>query len=77
MGSYISNTPEQQQEMLRVIGASDVESLFAHIPQQVRTEELNIPEGLSELEVRQKVTAMAGKNRIYPTVLRGAGAYRH
>ena len=38
---------------------------------------LRIPEGLSELSVRQKVSAMAAKNRVYPTVLRGAGAYRH
>ena len=38
---------------------------------------LNIPEGMSELEVREAVTAMAEKNKVYKTVLRGAGAYRH
>ena len=38
---------------------------------------LNIPGGMSELEVREAVTAMAEKNKVYKTVLRGAGAYRH
>ena len=77
MGSYISNTPEEQREMLSAVGAPDVESLFSHIPQEVRAGELDLPAGLSELEVRRKVTGMAAKNRVYPTVLRGAGAYRH
>ena len=77
MGSYISNTPEEQREMLSTVGAPDVESLFSHIPQEVRAGELDLPAGLSELEVRRKVTGMAAKNRVYPTVLRGAGAYRH
>ena len=38
---------------------------------------LNLPDGMSELEVRQKMTAMAAKNKVFPTVLRGAGAYDH
>ncbi len=43
----------------------------------LRSGGLNIPEGLSELEVREAVTAMAEKNKVFKTVLRGAGAYRH
>ena len=38
---------------------------------------LRLPSGLSEWEVRRKVTALAAENRSYPTILRGAGAYRH
>ena len=33
--------------------------------------------GLSELEVSRAMTAMAAENRVYGTVLRGAGAYDH
>ncbi|MEI3130850.1 MAG: aminomethyl-transferring glycine dehydrogenase, partial [Oscillospiraceae bacterium] len=38
---------------------------------------LNLPEGLSELEVRETVTGLAEKNKVFKTVLRGAGSYRH
>ena len=40
-------------------------------------DKLALPDGMSELEVREKVTAMAEKNKVFKTVLRGAGAYRH
>ncbi len=77
MGSYIPNTRSQQEEMLSAIGVSRVEELFAAVPHEMLVEHLDLPEGLSELEVRRKVTAMAAKNKVYDTVLRGAGAYRH
>ncbi|MBQ5739019.1 MAG: aminomethyl-transferring glycine dehydrogenase subunit GcvPA, partial [Oscillospiraceae bacterium] len=38
---------------------------------------LNIPEGMSELEVSRAVSAMAAKNKVFSTILRGAGAYDH
>ena len=63
--------------MLAAVGVSTVEDFFAAVPREMLVENLDLPEGLSELEVRQKVTAMAKKNRVYDTVLRGAGAYRH
>ena len=77
MGTYVPNTASQQQAMLAAIGAGAVEELFAAVPREMLVDRLDLPEGLSELSVRQKVSAMAGKNRVYPTVLRGAGSYRH
>lgn len=79
MGSYIPNTPAQRQEMLAAIGVSSLRELYANVPEQMllSTQDLKLPQGLSELEVRQKMTALAQKNRVYPTLLRGAGAYRH
>lgn len=38
---------------------------------------LNIPEGMSELEVIRKMEGIASKNKVYKTILRGAGAYDH
>ena len=38
---------------------------------------LNLPAGKSELEVRREMEALAAKNKVYATVLRGAGAYDH
>ena len=77
MGTYVPNTDAQQQAMLSAIGVGAVEELFAAVPREMLVDSLDLPEGLSELSVRQKVTAMARKNRVYDTVLRGAGAYRH
>ena len=77
MGSYIPNTRAQQEAMLAALGVDRVEDLFAAVPREMLVDRLDLPEGLSELEVRRKVTAMAAKNKIYDTVLRGAGAYRH
>ena len=52
MGSYVPNTLEERQEMLKEIGYSSIEDLFAHIPDEVKIKGgLNIPEGKSELEV--------------------------
>ena len=79
MGSYVPNTPAERQEMLEALGLSSFRDLFAVVPEEMYLEEgaLNIPQGMSELEVIRKVGEMAGKNRIFSTVLRGAGAYDH
>ena len=79
MGSYVPTTAAQREEMLAAVGVKSLEELYRSVPQEMLLKDggLNIPEGLSELEVRERVSAMAEKNRVYKTVLRGAGAYRH
>ena len=78
MGSYIPNTIEERQAMLAEIGFSSMDDLFGHIPADVKVKDgLQIPEGMSEMEVRRKIERIAGKNRVFPTIFRGAGAYRH
>jgi glycine dehydrogenase subunit 1 len=65
--------------MLKAIGLNDFRDLYKDVPAEMLLEDgdLNIPEGMSELEVGRAVTAMANKNRVFSTVLRGAGAYDH
>ena len=78
MGSYVPHTAEQRGQMLRTVGVDTLDGLYKAVPQQMLIgSDLNIPEGMSELEVREKVTAMAEMNKVYKTVLRGSGAYRH
>lgn len=78
MGSYIPSTPEEQKEMLSAAGFDSFDGLFSQIPESVRLSRLlDLPQGLSELEVRRKMTAIASENKVFPTVFRGAGAYRH
>lgn len=78
MGSYIPSTPSQRMEMLSALGMSSYEELFEAVPKSVKLKEgLNIPNGKSELEVLRTMTEIANENRVFSTVLRGAGAYDH
>ena len=78
MGSYIPSTPEQRRAMLEAIGLKHFKELYRDVPGEMYLDEpLNIPEGMSELEVSRALTAMAAKNTMYSTILRGAGAYDH
>lgn len=72
------NTKQEQQAMLEDIGYGSMDDLFRDIPEEVKlNRELELPAGLSEMEVRKTMEKIAGKNKIYPTIFRGAGAYRH
>ena len=78
MGSYVPSTPVQRREMLEAIGLTDVKELFRDVPASMLLDRpLELPGGMSELEVVRAMTAMAEKNTLFPTVLRGAGAYDH
>ena len=77
MGSYVPSTNAERQEMLKVIGVDSVRDLYCNVPEDMFVDKLNLPEGLSELELRQTLTAIAEKNKVFPTCLRGAGSYRH
>ncbi|MDY3870409.1 MAG: aminomethyl-transferring glycine dehydrogenase subunit GcvPA [Clostridiaceae bacterium] len=78
MGSYVPSTPAERQQMLEAIGLKDYRDLYKDVPEEMYLDRpLNIPAGMSELEVRRAVTAMAEKNTRFPTILRGAGAYDH
>ena len=78
MGSYVPSTEAERREMLKAIGLTDYRELYRDVPEKMYLDEpLNIPEGMSELEVSNAISAMAAKNKLFKTVLRGAGAYDH
>ena len=78
MGSYVPTTAAEREQMLAKIGVREIDELYADVPQQMLLRRpLDLPSGLSELEVRERVTELAEKNRVFKTVLRGAGSYRH
>ena len=78
MGSYVPSTPTERQEMLRSLGLQSARELYRDVPEEVYLNRpLDLPAGMSELEVRRKVSAMAAKNKVFSTILRGAGAYDH
>lgn len=78
MGSYLSSTDDQQKAMLDEIGYKDYDDLFGCVPDSVKLKRrLSVPEGRSELELYRHMASMAGRNRVFDHVFRGAGAYRH
>ena len=77
MGKYIPDTSLQQQKMLKQIGLESVDDLYSVVPENVRLKKLNIPEGKSELEVAETMKNIAALNRVYDSVFRGAGVYKH
>jgi len=75
--AYLLNTTLQQDEMLKVLGLSSLEELYKDFPNELKIKGLNIPKGIGEQAVLRKFTEFASKNTVYPTIFRGAGAYRH
>ena len=77
MGSYLALTEKDRAEMLSVLGIKDVNELFSKIPEEVKLKNLNIPSGMSEIELSRKFKNLALQNRVFPVIFRGAGAYKH
>ena len=64
--------------MLESIGLSSIDQLFSHIPDELKLKgELNLPSGMSELEVSSAIKKIAAKNVVFGSIFRGAGAYDH
>jgi len=75
--SYIANTRDQQEEMLRVCGLSSIEDLFKDIPQKLRPRSFSLPSGKSELEVYQILERYASQNYSHLINFLGGGFYDH
>jgi len=76
---YIPNTPKEREEMLRSVGASNIQELFADLPKEHRNPPLDIPAPMSELELKAEMTVIGRLNKdlqSHPCFL-GAGAYNH
>lgn len=75
--SYFPHTDEDIREMLKKIGAGSLDDLYSDVPEEfIFKGEFDLPEPMSEMEVRRKLSGMAGRNRSL-TVFCGCGAYDH
>ncbi|MCX7024212.1 MAG: aminomethyl-transferring glycine dehydrogenase subunit GcvPA [Spirochaetes bacterium] len=76
---FIPNTEADRQAMLSEIGIGSVEALFDDIPAGKRFPKLDLPKGISEMEVLREIGAMAAKNATASNFawFLGAGAYNH
>lgn len=77
---YIPVTCEQREAMLRAVGVATVDELFSVIPETVRFQgPLDLPVGLSEIELDSLMRSLAGANEGTGELVSflGAGCYDH
>ena len=77
MGRYVPETLSEQEAMLKQIGLEKIDDLYAMVPEEARLEYLHIPSGKSEMEVLEDLSSVADKNKVYQSIYRGAGVYKH
>jgi glycine dehydrogenase subunit 1 len=78
--TYLFNTPDQEREMLRTIGADSVDDLFEQIPPAIRLQRpLDLAPPLGEMELEHAVRALAARNSggAKRTCFLGGGVYDH
>lgn len=74
---YIPHTEEDVRKMLEVIGVESIDDLYSDVPSEVIfKEEYDIPEKMSEVELRRHFEELGKKNKNL-TVFAGGGAYDH
>ncbi|MDY3847873.1 MAG: aminomethyl-transferring glycine dehydrogenase subunit GcvPA [Prevotella sp.] len=74
---YFPHTEEDLKEMLAKAGVSSLDGLYAEVPESIRFKgEYDLPEAMSELEIRQWFEQL-GKKNVRLTCFAGAGCYDH
>lgn len=78
MGSFVPNTPSQQEEMLQKLGCAGWKDLYRDVPREVLLEDgPELPPGMGEQQALARMEELAEKNKVFPHIFRGAGAYAH
>ena len=77
MFKYFPHTDADIKEMLAQINAGSIDELFQDVPRDVFfSKDYDLPEAMSEIELRKKIKEIAGKNQEL-TVFAGLGTYDH
>jgi glycine dehydrogenase subunit 1 len=76
---YIPHTEDERRVMLESIGKHDLEDLFSVVPQKYRFPNLELPPGLTEMEVLEQIQDLAQANNTCDDLIcfLGAGSYDH
>ena len=74
---FFPQTKEEIEQMLKQAGMNSLDDLYADVPEQIRFRgEYDLPEPMSETEIRSLFEKLGEKNRRL-TVFAGAGCYGH
>lgn len=76
---FVPHTDAERDEMLKVIGAERIEDLFVDVPEGYRFPELQLPAGMTEMEIMGELGSIASGNVSTRDMVcfLGAGAYNH
>lgn len=76
---FVPHTDSEREEMLRTIGVERIEDLFTDVPEGYRFPELDLPPGVTEMEVMAELQELASGNASASDLVcfLGAGAYNH
>lgn len=77
--NYVPHTEADIKLMLKEIGVASLEDLLRDIPEELLCKSIDIPSGISELELKRSLKSLSDKNADlakYTSYL-GAGAYEH
>ncbi len=77
MGNYIPSTQKEIEEMLEEIGVLSSDELYDSVPSEMQVDKLDIPDGMSEMQVSEYLKNLSCKNKVFSSTFRGAGAYKH
>jgi len=77
LNPYIANTPEDVRAMLDVIGVDSIDALFADIKPEHAPLSFDLPAGLSEFEVMERLRRLAARNTGALVPFIGGGYYDH
>ena len=76
---FVPHTDLEREEMLKVIGIEQIEDLFTDVPEGYRFPVLNLPDGLTEMEIMAELQDLSTGNASTRDMIcfLGAGAYNH
>ena len=75
MKNFLVHSEDVIAQMCDEIGIKSVEELFKQIPSNVKIKGLNLPEGISEMEVQRKIKRCAKSNKSDYISFLGGGIY--
>ena len=77
MYKYFPHTEKDLASMMEVIGVKSLDELYAEVPEQIRFRgDYQLPEAMSEIEVRQLFEQLGAQNKTL-VCFAGAGVYDH
>jgi glycine dehydrogenase subunit 1 len=76
---YFPHSETERRTMLETIGVQRMEDLFHDVPERYRFPTLNLPDGLTEMEVAAELENLSNANESTKDLIcfLGAGAYQH
>ena len=66
---YIGVNQTDEKEMLNFLGLESLDDLFSHLEGDIKLDRLNIENGLSHKELKERITSLANKNNLKTSFL--------